>query len=330
MAGKGSGKLGSQVYASVAGQQIVRAHQQLVKNPNTEKQVDQRGRMKLMSQISAAMASVIVMPRVGKRSSRNIFAKKNFTQVVGAGDTAVAFLESIKLTNGAAAIPRVCIKREAYNTLSLKMRDSAVGQADRVVYNVFARSEEGELMLVRSAVQENAGVDGNFEVVVADYEADLYVYAYGIKDLNAKARAKYSNYKVQSGEDVAKLMMSRVLSPSDYQFTDTSGNSITIDENESVDVDENQVKLTFSFVGDGAVRNNTSTGAVVKSPVVKARGSHFKWYAIPAPGYSFVDWTIVTDGGKKVKDNPLQFTAWADCEIVVNCSKASDDIAIFE
>ena len=76
IAGTGSGKLGSQVYASVAGEQIVRNYQPKVSNPNTTKQVNQRSRFKLMSQLSAAMASVIVIPKEGMRSSRNLFSKK--------------------------------------------------------------------------------------------------------------------------------------------------------------------------------------------------------------------------------------------------------------
>lgn len=319
MAGTGSGKLGSQVYASLAGQQIVRNYQPKVANPNTAAQVDQRGRMKLISQISAAMSTVIVMPRKGMLSARNIFSKKNMPNVVGAGETAVAFLESFKITNGSAAIPRVNVKRIAGDKLQLKLQSSAVGQADRIIYNVFARSEEGDLMLVRSVVQNAAGTDGNFLITVDDYEADLFVYAYGMKDLNTAARAKYGDYKVESGEDVAKLAMQRILKSSDYTFTDTSGSSITIDEDESVEVPEGSCKITFAFNGDGAIRNNSASGAVVTSPLIKLRGTHLKWYAVPAPGYVFKGWTIVTEGNKQVADNPLGFTVWADVNIVCNC-----------
>lgn len=324
MAGTGSGKLGSQVYATFAGQQVVRAYQPKVANPNTSAQVDQRGRLKLISQLSAAMSSVIVMPRRKMQSARNQFTKKNIGMVVGAGTSAVAFLENFKLTNGSAAIPRVRVQRIGDNKMTLSMQSSAVGQADRIVYNVFARSEEGEVMLVRSAVQTNAGDNGTFDITLQDYEADLYVYAYGMKDLNKAAKAKYGDYKVESGEDIAKLAMSRVLKSSDYSFTDTTGTAISVDEEASSDVPEGSVKITFAFVGDGAIRNNSASGAVVTSPLIKLRGSRIKWFAVPAPGYEFWYWQIVTDGNKKVTTNPITFTAWADATILVNCSYTGD------
>lgn len=319
MAGTGSGKLGSHVYASLRGQQIVRNLQAQVSNPNSVAQVEQRGRLKLMSQISAAMASVIVMPRNGARSARNMFSKRNFKFVAAGRDNAVAFLEQIKLTNGLAAIPRVDASRDIADKIELCLYSSAVGQVDRVIYNVFARTEEGYLLLVRSAVVEEAGELGIFPCIVDDYNADLYIYAYGMKDLNARARAKYGSYQVQSGEDIAKLIMTRTLLPSDYQFTDTTGTSIAIDQEEPELIDENEVKITIAFAGDGAVRNNTQTGTVVKSPLIKLRGSHLKWWAVPAPGHFFEGWTIVSDGGKKVTSNPLEFTVWADAQILVNC-----------
>ena len=44
--GSGSGKLGSSVFSTVAGETVVRQYQPTVANPNTEAQVNQRARMK--------------------------------------------------------------------------------------------------------------------------------------------------------------------------------------------------------------------------------------------------------------------------------------------
>lgn len=317
MAGTGSGKLGSQVYASVAGEQVVRVYQPKVSNPNTLKQVNQRGRMKLMSQISAAMASVIVIPRVGMKSSRNLFSKKNFALTNAVNGQAVAFLENFQLTNGNASLPRVRMERVIDNKLEVSLMNSALGQVDRVVYNIFARSEEGDIMLVRSAVVEDAGQDGTFNATLEDYNADLYIYAYGMKDLGAKAKAKYGNYNVTSGEDVAKLLMSRTLAASDYQLTTTSGNSISVDETTTVDVGEDEVLIRQIIMGDGVVRNNSEAGAVVAKTLTKTRGSRLKWYAVPAPGYKFSDWQAEDDKWTRYVQNPITFTAWSDVNMIV-------------
>lgn len=325
MAGTGSGKLGSQVYASVAGEQIVRQYQPKVSNPNTSAQVNQRARMKLMSQLSAAMASTIVIPRQGMQSSRNLFSKKNFSLIQGVGGEAVVFLENLQFTNGNAALPRVGMARQANSKLAIFLQDSAEGSVDRVVYNLYARNEEGELMLVNSIVATDPGEDGDFYIETDDYEADLYLYAYGMKDMNARAKATYGNYLVESGEDVAKLFMERKLSASDYQFTETSGNSITVDENATVDVPEGSVLVRFHIVGDGAIRLNSASGAVQKSPLVKARGSQLKWYAAAAPNYYFEEWREGTPG-ESVKistSNPLTFSVWGDTNVVVVFDKQS-------
>lgn len=56
---KGVGKVENLVVSQVGGVTIARAYQPNVSNPKTEKQVDQRARLKLASQIAAAMSPVI-------------------------------------------------------------------------------------------------------------------------------------------------------------------------------------------------------------------------------------------------------------------------------
>ena len=47
--GKGTGKLGASVFAISGGEQIVRQYNPVVSNPNTDAQVAQRAKLKLMS-----------------------------------------------------------------------------------------------------------------------------------------------------------------------------------------------------------------------------------------------------------------------------------------
>ena len=84
--GTGSGKLGTSVFTTVKGTQIVRQYQPTVNNPSTNLQVSQRSRFKLVSQIAASMADVIAIPRNGIISSRNLFVKKNMPAVLGGVD----------------------------------------------------------------------------------------------------------------------------------------------------------------------------------------------------------------------------------------------------
>lgn len=319
MAGTGSGKLGSQVYAACAGEQVVRNYQPKVSNPNTEKQVNQRARMKLMSQLSAAFAPVIAIPRDGMKSSRNIWNKKNFPQSIAIAGQATAWLQKIQLTTGTAALPRLEMLRRD-GRLGIYLEDDATGQVDRVVYNVFARSEEGELMLIHSTVVTDPGEDGDFYFEYEDYESELFAYAYGMKDLNSRAKAKYGNYVVESGEDIAKLMMSRTISTSDYLFTETQGNALTIDQNNTPTVPEGYVKIDFTFLGDGVVKNNSASGAVQTAPLIIKRGTQRKLYAQAAPGYRFNCWLFMDGEGTVTSyDNPVTVTFWRDTNFVVDC-----------
>ena len=53
---------------------------------------------------------------------------------------------------------------------------------------------------------------------------DNYVYyAYGMKDMNAKATAQYGDLNVTTANDLATLVASRKISMTDYQFTQTRG-----------------------------------------------------------------------------------------------------------
>lgn len=320
IAGTGTGKLGSQVYASVKGEQVVRQYQSKVSNPSTTKQVAQRGRMKLMSQLAAAMGSVIAIPRQGLKSSRNLFSKKNFQFIISEGGQAFAFLENFQLTDGNTSLGRIGMRRGENNVLSLFLQNENEGRWDRIVYNLFARNEEGELMLINSVVATDPGEDDDFWTDVEDYEGDLYLYAYGMRDKNASAKAKYGNYHVESGEDIAKLFMTRTLTAEDYEISQTSGNSITIDDSGTVTVGENQVLVRFTILGDGAIRNNSASGAVITSPLVRNRGTQLKWYGVPRPPYSFYKWVFIEPDGTihTSNNNPVTFTVWADINVVLN------------
>lgn len=223
LAGKGSGKLGSNVYAVSGGEQIVRQYNPVVANPSTPAQVAQRSRLKLASQIAAAMADVIAIPKSGLVSSRNAFMKRNFDLFVGSENGASCQYAKLQLTGSAVGLPAVNAEKSDEQTLSIELASSATAVASRVIYNVFAKTTEQQLMLIASRVVTEAGENGTFPLEVATSASELVVYAYGMRDMSSTASAKYGNYHVQSGEDIAKLVANRKLSAADFTFTQTQG-----------------------------------------------------------------------------------------------------------
>lgn len=151
MAGTGSGKLGSQVYASVAGEQIVRNYQPNVSNPNTSLQVNQRARMKLLSQLSAVFSPVIAYQRKGMVSARNQFVKRNFALSSGNDGEAQLTIENIQLTSGTAGLPGITANRNVVPWISVELQSDATKVVDRVVYVFFKRQQEISFSLFQAA-----------------------------------------------------------------------------------------------------------------------------------------------------------------------------------
>lgn len=281
MAGTGSGKLGSQVYASVAGEQIVRNYQPKVANPNTSLQVNQRARLKLMSQLSAVMGPVLAFRKKGLVSARNQFVKANFDLSSGNDGQAMVTLENLQITSGTAGLPGIRVYREG-GFLHVRLLNNASVFVDRVCYVFFKKTSALQLQLLDSVVVTDPVSGGDFHMFTAPYSGDILVLAYGMKDLNSNATAKYGNYTVETGEDIASLIMSRQLSYDDYRFTRTRGAQILADSSESQSAGPNQSRVFVTASGDGTV-----TGAGVYN-----NGTEVILTATPAAGNTFVGWKV--------------------------------------
>lgn len=299
--GTGSGKLGTSVFTTVKGTQIVRQHQPVVTNPSTKLQVAQRSRFKLVSQIAASMADVIAIPRIGLTSSRNLFIKKNMPTVIGGTEGAKVSYEKLQLTNGTAALPAIVATRSGGN-LTLKLASNASGIVSRVIYCIFKKSSENQLMLNNSAIVSVAGEDGSFKMQITDIAGDLAIYAYGMKDTSASASATFGNYKVTNASDVATLVSNRSISSKDFIFTKTSGTTLFSGEEASVTVGENQV-MVYLYVGENGqakvkIGDENQVSVLAGKSFRKAvdKGSKVVFTAFSEHGYISADWVNNSDG----------------------------------
>ena len=221
--GTGSGKLGSAVFSVTAGEQVVRQYQPIVTNPSTPQQVDNRAKLKLLSQLSAVMADVIAIPKVGTLTPRNIFVKDNYPLVTAENGAASVDLSQLAITKGGMQIPEVVAERNADTSIDVALAMKADQLVSRVIYIMFYRNNQGELQLVDSAVVETAGEGGTFPWSFPYQQQDVVVYAYGIFDKNAKASASFGNYAVATGTQVASLIADRHVAESDYLISKTRG-----------------------------------------------------------------------------------------------------------
>ena len=299
--GTGSGKLGTSVFTTVKGVQIVRQHQPVVTNPSTNLQVTQRSRFKLVSQLAASMADVIAIPRIGLTSSRNLFIKKNMPAVIGDAEGAKVSYEKLQLTNGTATLPDIVATRSSGN-LTLKLASNASGIVNRVIYCIFTKDSLGQLMLNNSAIVSVAGEDGSFKMQITDIAGDLAIYAYGMKDTSASASATFGNYKVTNASDIATLVSNRSISSKDFIFTKTRGTTLFSGENENVTVGENQV-MVYLYVGENGeakvkIGDENQVSVLAGKSFRKAvdKGSKIVFTAFSEPGYMSADWVNNSDG----------------------------------
>lgn len=299
--GTGSGKLGTSVFTTVKGTQIVRQHQPVVTNPSTKLQVAQRSRFKLVSQIAASMADVIAIPRIGLTSSRNLFIKKNMPAVLGNVEGAHVSYEKLQLTNGTAALPAIVASR-ASNDLTLYLASDARTIVNRVIYCIFKKSSDNQLILYKSAIVSDAGEEGDFTITFSDMAGELAIYAYGMKDTSASASATFGNYKVTNASDIATLVSKRSISTKDFIFTKTNGTTLFNGEEQNVNVGENQV-MVYLYVGaNGQAKVKIGEGDQVTVPggtsFRKAvdKGSKIVFDSFSDAGYIMGPWRNNSDG----------------------------------
>lgn len=227
--GSMTGKVADVVMATRNGEQIVRKYQPTVLNPKTEAQTAARAKLKLLSQLSAVVAPVIAMPRIGSVSARNRFLKENYSLAAYSEDTASVTLDSIQLTKSVVALPQVQAIRivdpaPAIGAQFIYPAEAASLDVDRVVYSLFAKQNDGKLRYVTSSIATDASANNTWPVSnFPNLTGEVVLYAYGVRLNNEAAKVAFSNLTATTAEAVAKLIVSRTLTESDVTLTETRG-----------------------------------------------------------------------------------------------------------
>lgn len=312
MIGLGSGKLGSTVNSIVYGTQVQREYRATISNPSTQDQVDQRARFKLASQVAAALSPVIAIPRKGFETPRNRFVKNNFNYFYAGGDTATVSYENLQLTAGNAGLPGIIISRAAATGVSLSLAESAQKAVTRVCYSIFKKTTEDKLQIISSVVVSEAGVAGNFPTNIPYVSGDLIVYAYGMRDADAKATAKYGNYKVATGEDLASLIMTRKIKEKDYTLTETRGTTIFNGEGDVDQPVDGKVRVYVM----GSWGGSATAPGVENGYVDVNYGATLTCTASPAQGFRFIGWYNNGEQSPFSETNPLTLTVTQARDII--------------
>jgi len=224
--GKGSGKLGSSVFAVSGGVQIMREYNPNVSNPSTDRQVAQRAKLKLMSQLAAALAPVIAIKKDGLVSARNQFVSMNIGNATFENDEASILLEGLKLTKGTIALPAL-VADATPEGLDLSLADSAPSSVASILYIICKKNAQKQLQIVST---ETVAVTTENPIAACDVTAgagNYVVYAYGILKSATSGTAQYGNYEVEAAETDATLLTGTRFMLTNADVTATEGAEVT-------------------------------------------------------------------------------------------------------
>ena len=205
------------------GEQVLREYNPAPANPSTSSQVEARAKLKLLSQLSAVMAPVIAIPRIGAVSSRNRFLKENYALASYTNNEANIELNNVQLTKSVVGLPAVSASLDGYNLdVELGVPDA---ELSRVVYCVFIKDTDNKLRFSTSSVVSAAGANNSYPVRIGIGLGGrpIVVYAYGVRDNTDAARATFGNMTTPTAQSVAMLIVSRTLTDADITLTETRG-----------------------------------------------------------------------------------------------------------
>lgn len=326
--GKTTGKIGSIVFSTSGGETIAREYNPHVANPSTMPQVNQRARMKLMSQLSASLSPVIAMTKDGLVSRRNKFVKLNFDNTYASQGVAQISYENVQLTEGSVGLPQLVATAvlDALGDAAAYLATEPSATISRVVYCVFTKSQENRLQYLFSKIISQRKKDGisnafficplvelptSAEGGETVFNGEYVIYAYGMSDTSEKATARYGNLNVQSASDIATLVGNRTISFEDYQFTQTRGTTIGQGTGGDTPTPAGQARVFVTALG---------TGGSVSGGGTFVLGSQVTVVATPASGYTFKNWLY----------NGTNLVASTSASYTFTLNQQVDLIAVFE
>lgn len=262
MVGKGSGKLGATVVASVAGFTIARQYNPNVTNPNTAAQQNTRARFKLLSQLSSVLSANLAIRKEGLTSARNIFTSINFDKTSFNGDEALVDLNQIQITKSAKYMTDFRADRTSGTKIEVSLLANSADIFDQVVYCAYIMNEMGELLDHGSVVVSDPGNGGVFAGELA-YTADsIVVFAYGIQDVTSAMRIKFGNIQAPSADAVARLITSSAENMAGVLLTRTKGLTMVEGVNEAASTFEPIVVSTLTM-GSSSIKSTETSPVVV-------------------------------------------------------------------
>lgn len=205
-------------------------------NPKTERQVQQRAKIKLLSQIAAVFRPIIaIFPSSGK-SARAIFARLNYPKITASGTTADIDFTSVSLTDSERPITQVA-KDIAFLPSGVRMLvglpEEPTQDIKRVFYYLFGKTDNGKFVFLDYYLSEIRWSSRNplfFCWANAPFDIDeqgratrdYVIYAIGMGDNSQAATDYWLSLDVPNLEFLGQIIAENLISSNDFYFTETS------------------------------------------------------------------------------------------------------------
>lgn len=226
--GTGSGKVGASVWAVNSGVQIVRPYQPKVTNPNTDAQVDQRAKFKLMSQLAAALAPAIAFKKTKLVSARNKFVSANIGWVLKEGNQVRVDLRQIDLTGSQIGFPDVSVTDGENSQIAVQLASAAAANIAAVVYVEVGYVDEQKISLLEVKAVSVAGENRLFASTMPTPPESCVVLAYGIEDDGSGNIQRYADYYCTASAYEGVLELVKKAVSADATFTKTVGVGLNV------------------------------------------------------------------------------------------------------
>ncbi len=302
-----TGKVGGSVFRVRNGVTIESQYQPQVMNPKTEGQIETRAKLKLLSQVSAAVAPIVAIPRRGLVSPRNAFVKTNYEFVGYDGTMASIPLGDIVITDSVIGLPGFVANRTEGVGIKVALSESASTSWDAIMWVLITRTTTGQIMPYASTMQTDPGRNGFFEATLPYVAGEIGVLAYGIRYNSASALTSYGNYTVNAAMVVAQLIATRKLDSAEYVVSETRGLSMAQDVNSAATAGVASVMITVVIADTEG--NQTPNAGTVSGGGVAVKGSTVTLVATPAEGYTFSYWWDTRTSTIIGQESTLSFVA---------------------
>lgn len=229
LVGKGTGKLGSSVFAISGGEQIVRQYNPNVSNPSTDAQVEQRAKLKLMSQLAAALAPGIAFKKNGLVSARNQFISANIGKTTFSQDGAHIELSKLDLTGGARFLPELAVGQVSAQDTDVALASAADANVQAVVYVLAEYSDGEEISNIDVKVVSTPGNNRLFSAQLMGIQATGILLAYGVVSPSSAKGINYDNYSVYEDGITASAFVIRKLISAGAEFTQTKSSGVSLE-----------------------------------------------------------------------------------------------------